>query len=278
MITIWGYLKERFPLPLVAVLAITYSLMIVGSATRLGGITSNVTKSVLLVGCAFIGLLLRQRVADEFKDLDHDTAHYPNRPLQRGSITTNKLIAIGIFATVLELISILVISISSIAYYIPVIVYSILMNFEFFSSKWLEKHFTVYFLSHEVIFLLLATWAYLTFNVPISPRIITGILIIISSMVCMEILRKFEIRRNHKGKVVNDTYPSVWGKNNSKNIIIILGATVGICISLLTTSLLPVVVSLFTTVSITIFFENMKIIKIIAGLSMLIQGLLLIFV
>ena len=99
------------------------------------------------------------------------------------------------------------------ALYSLVIVYSLLTAFEFFVGSFLKKHFTLYFLSHESIFIFFMIWIAGLFNRPINTLMLVGIIVCFTLlMTSFELVRKFEIRLNPEKKVVQDTYLAVWGR------------------------------------------------------------------
>ncbi|MEO0024703.1 MAG: hypothetical protein RL196_1144 [Actinomycetota bacterium] len=173
-----------------------------------------------LIALTFMAFLLRQRVMDEFKDRGHDDANYPNRPFQRGAISARTLIALGCFALAIEIGAVLTISLiaqswQSVFAYLGVLAFSALTFFEFFASSWLEKHFTVYFASHQAIFVFFGIWGCSIYGQKNPAHALAGIIVLVAIMATVEVMRKFEIRRDAAGVVVADTYPAVWGRKQS---------------------------------------------------------------
>ncbi len=173
-----------------------------------------------LIALTFIAFLLRQRVMDEFKDRGHDDANYPNRPFQRGAISARKLIGLGCFAFALEIGAVLAIALIlgswlSVFAYLGVLAFSALTFFEFFASSWLEKHFTAYFATHQAIFIFFGLWGCAIYGQNNPVHALAGIVALVAIMASVEVMRKFEIRRDAAGLVVADTYPAVWGRKQS---------------------------------------------------------------
>lgn len=224
--TVSTYFRERFPLPAVALLSIGFALLLAGANRPLADV-GRFTSVTALIALAFVGFILRQRVTDEFKDARHDDTNYPDRPVQRGLITRSTLVAIGTVAFTIEIAAVIAIarvadSWASIAWYGTVIGYSILTGVEFGVSGWLERHFTTYFVSHQVIFVSFAAWAFAIFQTPVTASFVSTASAVVLFMAAIEIVRKFEIRRDSRGVVVADTYPAVWGRTASLWVLAIL--------------------------------------------------------
>ena len=239
------YLRERFPLVAVSVLALGTAVFLVGVSTV--GPPETLTHAVVaLITVTFVAFLLRQRVTDEFKDRGHDDLNYPNRPVQRGAIPTRTLIRMGIVAFVVEVAGVIIIAAvsgrwESILAYFGVVVYSALTAVEFFAPRWIGRHFTVYFLSHQVIFVFFVLWCFVVFAPVDTTRFVAGATAFILVMAALEIMRKFEIRRDPRGQVVKDTYVAVWGRSVTVGILAsvfvasgtLLGGTIGLPVAMI---------------------------------------------
>lgn len=262
------YLKERFPIPLVVLLALSYTILV--GATLNPVLESPLTPLTLsLLGLSFIGFLLRLRITDEFKDAAHDTLEYPNRPLQRGAIDKRALVRIGAFACVIELMPLFFISPLVGLLYGIVLMYSVLTAKEFFASRWLSQHFTVYFVSHQLIFLCFYVWLALSFNASLTLSSLIGLLVFVVAMSLFEIIRKLEYRKNSKGKVVHDSYPAVWGEPATLSIVIVGLLAVGIGLSVLHDSIAQLLIALVAVLGLSIRrFTIQRLIVAIALLSL----------
>lgn len=178
-----------------------------------------------LIAVTFLSFLLRQRVSDEFKDRGHDDENYPQRPVQRGAIQSATLIVLGSVAAIVEISAVLTIAaisgrwLSPIAY-LGVAVYSALTAVEFFVPNWLQRRYTLYFLSHQVIFLFFALWGWSIFTPANTENWFAGVVAFVAVMAALEIMRKIEIRRNGVGEIVPDTYSAVWGRPLSIGVIV----------------------------------------------------------
>ncbi|MEY4655348.1 MAG: UbiA family prenyltransferase [Rhodoluna sp.] len=210
MSNIRTYFSERFPLAITSV----HSL---ATASFLVGISSNTQnwQVMLCIAVGFFFFMLRMRVTDEFKDSSHDNSNYPDRPVQRGIISRNQLISIGIISLLLEITSAVLAgmfsnNLAAAWFYLAILGYSALTRFEFFAPKFLDRHFNIYFLSHQAIFLLYPLWSFNLFQTEISLINLGQATSFVLFMASMEIMRKYEIRRNPSGEIVLDTYLAVW--------------------------------------------------------------------
>jgi 4-hydroxybenzoate polyprenyltransferase len=210
------YFRERFPLPVVITLSVGTAIWLVASTTDEMPSQNNYVITALIT-VAFTAFLLRQRVMDEFKDRSHDDANYPNRPVQRGVITHRQLKPIGFIAFLIELSAVIAIAALSnhwfsLLTYLAVLSFSALTAYEFFAVEWLNRHFTIYFLSHQLIFVFFYIWALSIFGASYSLQVALNGFAFMLAMAALEIMRKFEIRRNSVGEIVKDTYLAVWGR------------------------------------------------------------------
>jgi 4-hydroxybenzoate polyprenyltransferase len=206
------YFKERFPLSF----TITYSL---ATAAMLVGLSHQGGNLIALIGIAmsFLFFMLRTRVTDEFKDASHDNQNYPNRPVQRGIITKRSLIVIGITSLVLELTGVAIAGFATSHpeasfYYLLILTFSVFTAFEFFAGEFLEKHFNLYYLSHQAVFLLYPIWLFAMFETQWNLKSMAGASAFVILMASLEVMRKYELRTNPAGEVVKDTYLAVWGQ------------------------------------------------------------------
>ena len=225
------YLVERFQPLAVVPLALLTAMLLVGAASPLQysyfvvhhastALSLPSVLNTLLVALLVLAFLLRTRVTDEFKDYKHDTANYPNRPLQRGLVTRDQLFKLGVGAFAVELgcaaaCGIFNDTLTSAGWYLAVLAFSYLTAKEFFAPRWLARHFTIYFVSHQILFVCFAIWAYNTFGGATAERrdySQTALVAFVLLMAAVEIVRKYELRYSPDGTLVQDTYPAVWGK------------------------------------------------------------------
>ena len=202
-------------------------LLSLATATLMAGIAGHETApmnrlpTTLAMATAMFFFLMRQRATDEFKDAGHDDTNYPNRPIQRGVVTRSQVRNLGLLALAAELASVMVAGMlagnpTSVVWYLPFLAYSGLTAVEFFAGSWLNRHFNLYFLSHQGIFVVYAIWVFAVFGTALSPASTLGFVFV---MMTVEIARKYEVRLDPAGLPVRDTYLTVWGAKTSLIIV-----------------------------------------------------------
>ena len=250
MLAIILYIKERFPVSSVLMFAFGFAALTLGLSSSGNIWAFNTQGSIInlfLLSSVFFFFLLRQRAIDEFRDSDHDLKYFPDRPVPRGLVSKKQVLYLGLFALAIEVISAYLVGQKVLGLYLFVFLYSLLMAKDFFIPRWLDKHFTTYFLIHEVIFLLFGVF----FVVAASSQIIaftSQMLIILAILtfapMSIEVLRKFKPRYDKAGKAVKDTYSTVWGRSNALLVLIGLSLTVGLGLTFLKQSYIFVLFSL----------------------------------
>lgn len=234
MLTILQYLNERFPIPPVILFALGYAVLAIGltSATNIWRYNSQSSlANLLLLSCVFFFFLLRQRAIDEFRDAKHDLKYFPDRPVPRGLISRKQVLVLGLCALILEVISAYLVGQKALGFYLLFFFYSLLTAKEFFVPKWLDKHFTIYFLLHEVIFLLLGLFFVFALSLHIfnvNSNLLISLVVLTASPMSIEVIRKFRPRYDKSNKAVADTYSTVWGRRNALLVLISLSFVVGI--------------------------------------------------
>lgn len=157
-----AYLRERFPLLGHGILILSYyssnqflakTLTDPGEPMRYG---SHSILGAITLFCIFFHL----RVFDEHKDFENDARHYPERVLQRGVITLRDLRVLAALAISTELVLSALRGPAAAASVLLTLGFSVLMLKEFFVSRWLERHFLVYAISHMLIMPLMALTVY----------------------------------------------------------------------------------------------------------------------
>lgn len=223
-------------------ISLSFALFALGAAS--GPLGEHSVIQIILLILLFSAFLLRQRVTDEFKDHDHDTQNYPDRPFQKGVIGSKALISLGLVAIATEAAGAYFLSGSEkIIWYLPVVVYSALMAREFFIGSWLERHFTTYFILHEMIFIPLGVWLAIVLSDGFGIAEVVWVLAFTCVMSTIEIARKFEIRHDTNRTVVKDTYPAVWGEARTRNVLEILMLIVGIALAYVNSALILATIS-----------------------------------
>lgn len=265
------YISERFPTALVLLFALGYASLAVGIVSEKNIWVIDLRLAIItlvILTCVFFFFLLRQRVTDEFKDLAHDLSHYPERPLPRGLISKSQLLILGVFALIFEFLSVHLLGIKPLLIYLLVFVYSILMAKEFFISSWLNRHFTLYFLSHEVIFVLFGLFFISAINPLILRSVINSLLLIgvlVAAPVTVEVIRKFSPRYSKDGRVVADTYSTVWGRNTAILVLIGLSLFMGLATTAIKDSYYFLLFGIITTVAWLTFGKKLDKVVILIG-------------
>jgi hypothetical protein len=211
------YMQERFPLPLVGLMAVCFGVVNLGLFAD-----APSWAAFALLALAYLAVLLRYRVTDEWKDFAHDSSVYPDRPLQRGAITVRALVLLGVAALVVELGSVFLLGGGpGLLAYLPFLALSALTAVEFFARDLLARHFTASFLLHELAYLPLFGWAAFVLGAPASGQTAAGIVAACLLFVVAEVVRKFSPRFDTDGALVPDTYPAVWGRSRAIVVIVL---------------------------------------------------------
>ena len=277
MSSVSQYLKERFPLQAVVPLSGGTAVWLVG-ITR--GATTPAASAIIcgLVALGFIAFLLRQRVTDEYKDRHHDAAHYPDRPVPRGLIKPRTLVVLGITSLITELGSVVAATILLnrlwvAPIYLVVLGFSILTAYEFFVPDWLERHFNIYFVSHQLIFVCYSIWACALFGTEPEVGVILALTAFVLQLASLEVIRKFEVRLNPQGEPVRDTYLTVWGRWLSVGLLAAAAISQGALLSAWTQTPVALTVGIVTAFVVLLARRLDKLVQAAIVLSFLIQGL-----
>jgi hypothetical protein len=222
MRSVLTYMQERFPLPLVTLMALSFAAASLGLFSAAPLVGADWWWSLILLTVAYLAVLLRYRVTDEWKDFAHDSSVYPDRPVQRGAISPRALVSLGVVALVVELASVAVLGgAPGLAVYLAVLVLSALTAVEFFARDVLERHFTLSLVLHQAVYLPLFGWAAFVLGAPFDASTLAGVASATALFVVAEIVRKFEPRHAPNGDVVRDTYPAVWGRGAAIVVIVL---------------------------------------------------------
>lgn len=262
MLPILIYIQERFPVIPVLLFTFGYSALAIGVASGSNPWSKDYTLAIFtlaLLSSVFFFFLLRQRTIDEFRDAKHDLKNYPDRPVPRGLISKKQLLILGGFALFIEWVSVYLLGASLITSYVFVFAYSLLMAKEFFVSEWLNKHFTFYFLVHEIIFLLFGAFFIIVINLSFldfSPLTLSALVVLVSAPASIEIIRKFKPRYDKTGRAVADTYSTVWGRNNALLVLMGLSVSTGLGLFLIKNSIYFLLYSLLMFIAWVIFAQK----------------------
>lgn len=275
------YFKERFPIPVVALLSLGMAAMLVGIVFPLGNRYFHEfwDLGVLVFGGLFFFFLLRTRVTDEFKDATHDSEKYPNRPVQRGVIKRWQLVVLGIIALAGEIVCLFWLGFMTwvggnygLYWYLAILGYSMLTAFEFFVGEWLKKHFNLYFVLHQLIFVLFAGLAFSLFDTDqFRYNLLAGIGFVLY-MAVVEIARKYELRFDSSGVVVRDTYLEVWGKAGSLLTVTVVSGLASWFFYLQKHSFWPLAVEAVLLVSLWLVHKRPKLVQGVIFLNFMVQA------
>ena len=157
-----AYVKERFPpvnMFLFAVLFLTvysvahyFFLFSPGPGFLATGIV------------AVISFFFRLRVFDEIKDFETDLQNHPNRILQSGKVSLRNLIFVATLLFVVEASWSIAGGIVTIVCWLIAIAFSLLMRYEFFCRKFLQRRLFLYAFSHMLIMPLIILWIWSAFE------------------------------------------------------------------------------------------------------------------
>jgi len=274
------YLKERFPLAMAGVLAVITAMFLV-AIVQPDSKDLNDHLTTLAIAIGFFFFMLRTRVTDEFKDSKHDNQNYPGRPVQRGIISRRTLIVIGITALILEIAAVLWAgslqeNLSSVLFYGLILGYSVLTAFEFFASNFLDKHFNIYLIVHQAIFILYPIWIFNLFGIQITNTAIPAVAAFILFLLLIEIVRKYELRHNPAGVLVMDTYLAVW-RGGAFWVIFAISSLAPIALFSYFGSIWLFVISAVSGISLLILRTHNERVRAIAALTFIATGLVIYF-
>lgn len=228
---IFAYFKERFPIINMALFAILFfTVRAIASFFD----TTDQEKEVwwLVLGVfAVISFFFRLRVFDEIKDFDIDSKNYPHRVLQTGRINKKQLIVISVTGTLIEIAWSLVSGFPVIICWGVAVGYSLLMRYEFFVGKFLNKYLLLYAITHMLVMPLIILWVYSAFHPKLEimiPFYILGGLSLFSGF-SFEIARKLRSPKAEKPGV--DSYSKSLGYIGAI-ILLLLVLLIGVVIQI----------------------------------------------
>jgi 4-hydroxybenzoate polyprenyltransferase len=146
------YQAERFPIIQHAPLIAVFTFAAVSYSRVCRGVGGFIPIEHYLVGAfTAITFFLFLRIADEFKDFEEDARWRPYRAVPRGLVSLPELARLALVVMILQVIANALVIPSVLPYYLPGIIYLILMSKEFFIGAWLRRHPIIYMLSHMAI-------------------------------------------------------------------------------------------------------------------------------
>ncbi len=234
---LWTYQKERFPLVRTVPLLAVFSAASISVSAEMAG-RPLPGWGAFVAGFAVAMLLFFQmRVCDEYKDLEDDKCHRPDRPIPRGLISLRAVLTLG-------LVSLPVTAFAAWAWHPPLLwlllmvwIWLLAMTAEFGVPEWLKARPVLYLLSHMAIMplidLLLTAMEWLPAG---TPAFWLGLFLALSFVngCVLEIGRKLWAPQNEIDGV--DTYSGLWGPKKAALIwaacvVVSWGLLVGVAVA-----------------------------------------------
>ncbi|MEP7204771.1 MAG: hypothetical protein ABI716_01085, partial [Candidatus Saccharibacteria bacterium] len=212
----YSYQKTRFP---IVILAISLLPAILSSGAIVATHPTIITAAMLLL--ASIAYLLHIRIADDYRDFEHDNIYHLDRPLQTGQITKADLRAIDVLAVLILLTIAAVSGFTAFIIALIMLVYSYLAGNEFFFKNKIKPYFFIYNSLNLLQMLLMQAFVYTIFarHFPLTDLVTLHFVFTTIGTIIFEFIRKLKIPGNDGlGK---DTYS--WHLGFRKAMIIYLG-------------------------------------------------------
>ena len=267
------YLRERFPIVLTLLMSVSFAALSVGLFSPTEPLSGRWWFEIALLTALYEALLLRYRVTDEWKDFAHDSAIYPERPLQRGAISVTALLLLGSGALFVELLAVTLLGgVVALLLYLPVLALSALTAVEFGAKRWMTAHFTASFVLHELIYIPLFAWVAFVLGATPSLATVCGVLGAMLAFVSIEIVRKFEPRFAPDASPVADSYTVVWGRSTTLALLVLLMIAAGALLAV-AAGIAPIIVSVVAVISVLLLRRSDKAVIATAGAHLPLLGL-----
>lgn len=226
-----NYLNERFPFVNMILFGIIYAMVNAVTYQLNIFVHHSIAYHLLAIG-AVVSFFFRLRVFDEMKDYAIDTINHPNRILQSGKIDLKTLQIIAFLGFCVEILWISMAGTTCQIAWLIAFIYSVLMRYEFFVPKLLNKNLLIYAITHMLIMPFIIVWIW-TSQVPsftINYALILLLLLSMLSGFAFEIARKTHAPDAERPKV--DSYSKLLGLKNAQYLILllILGMTLSLFI------------------------------------------------
>ncbi len=250
---VFAYFRERFPPINMALFTILFFTV---QAVCSFFIAQQLERPVwwFLLGIpAVISFFFRLRVFDEIKDFDIDMRNHPQRVLQSGRIHLKHLISLSVLGTVVEIIWSLLSGWPVILVWLIAVGYSLLMRYEFFTGKFLNKYLLLYATTHMLVMPLIILWVYTAFHPPLEillPFYILAALSLLSGF-------SFEVARKIHSPVAErpgvDSYSGSLGYSASV-VLVLLFLLGGVLVQLYLLSLIDARLWSYILIGVVFFF------------------------
>lgn len=209
------YSKERFPIPGVLIYAgtlfyVSYHFVSLFSQAHPVDWAGSIGGFIV-----FFLIILHLRIFDEHKDYYSDIIAHPERMLSRGVITLAELRKLLAFVIVIELAISVYSGTQQFVLWTVILIWSVLMFYEFFAPEFLKKHTGVYLISHQLLVPVMVFYA-VSFRLDITALQVYDIkyiLLFAAAVMCATIT--YEISRKTWSEDLEhelaDSYTKTWG-------------------------------------------------------------------
>ncbi len=148
---LWVYQAERFPLARTAVLCAVFAGASVSVSAHLAGRAAPGLTAYLAAFVITLAFFFQLRVLDEIKDKADDARFRPERPIPRGLVRLETIIALGVVSAAAAALATLAVDLRLIAMLGLAWAWMTLMSFEFFVADWLKARPFAYLVSHMAV-------------------------------------------------------------------------------------------------------------------------------
>lgn len=156
----WIYQKERFPFAAHGLMIAAFTFSAISYSRICRDASGFIALSDFVIGIlTTLSLFLLVRIFDEFKDREDDAKYRKYLPVPRGLISLKELRNVGLAVVLIQVSMLGFFQTNMLLPYALVMVYLILMGFEFFIPKWLKAHHLIYISSHMFIIPLIDIYA-----------------------------------------------------------------------------------------------------------------------
>ena len=208
------YQKERFPLLVHIPLIAAFSFSAIGFSRACRGENDFIAGADYLA-CVVTNVILffMLRVSDEHKDKEDDALYRSYLPVPRGLVSLKELsVPAGVLFGCATLINVIYYP-SLLVLYSAMMVYLLLMRYEFFVPGWLKKHQVAYIVSHMMIIPLADVYAssydWKLENAGAPLGLIFFFVVSFLNGIVLEVGRKLRVTETEEPGVVS--YTKLWG-------------------------------------------------------------------
>ena len=211
---------------------------------------------------AVVSFFFRLRVFDEQKDYALDAVNHPHRVLQSGRVTLGQLRNVSLAGGLLELTWSITMGMPTLVCWLLAVSYSLLMRYEFFVGRYLQKKLVLYALTHMLIMPFVIGWvwsAYVPDYGMTSPFVLLAVLSLLGGF-SFEIARKIHAPEAEQDLI--DSYSKSMGYATAiVTVLLVLLTSVAVQCYLLITlrahALSFVVIGLLYLLTLTIYLISL---------------------